>query len=211
MWAPPARSSDPAATSTSPAATAPRSAASYDGSDSVIRLSPTCRRTAFFAPSTWRDDNAQDLDLGSMSPVPVDGKIVIAGKRGTVYLLVPTSAGIGGEIAHLDGCAAFGGAAVSGHDRRDAVQRRRPCACRSTGRRMRWLWQRDGVTGSPAIGRRCGVRLRRRRPRRAVPEHRPHVGRVHVGDVTRFATPAPVGRFVLVGTTSGVMAIVGGS
>ena len=34
---------------------------------------------------------------------------------------------------------------------------------------------------------------------------------IHVGDVTRFATPAPVGPFVLVGTTSQVMAISGRS
>ncbi|HMC71468.1 MAG TPA: PQQ-binding-like beta-propeller repeat protein, partial [Mycobacteriales bacterium] len=87
---------------------------SYDGSDSVIRLSAGLTRKAVFAPRTWRDDNAQDLDLGSMSPAPVDGKIAIAGKRGTVYLLSPDLGGIGGELSHLDGCVGFGGAAVSG-------------------------------------------------------------------------------------------------
>ncbi len=40
----------------------------YDGSDSVLALSPGLRRTGFFAPSTWAADNAHDLDLGSMSP-----------------------------------------------------------------------------------------------------------------------------------------------
>jgi hypothetical protein len=34
---------------------------------------------------------------------------------------------------------------------------------------------------------------------------------VTVGTVTRFATPAPVGRFVFVGTTSAVVAVVGRS
>ena len=48
----------------------------YDGSDSVSKLSPTLARLDFFAPSTWADDNNNDLDLGSMSPVLVDGKVL---------------------------------------------------------------------------------------------------------------------------------------
>jgi len=77
------------------------------------------------------------------------------------------------------------------------------------GDSMRWLWQRSGVSGSPAIGGSSAyafddgdlVELSLATGRT--------INRVHVGDVTRFATPAPVGNFVLVGTTSGVIAIVG--
>jgi len=39
-----------------------------DGSDSVIALSPTLRRTDVFAPVSWQQDNADDLDLGSGGP-----------------------------------------------------------------------------------------------------------------------------------------------
>ena len=47
--------------------------------------------------------------------MPVNHRIVIAGKRGTVYLLKPTLGGVGSALRTLDGCQAFGGAAVSGH------------------------------------------------------------------------------------------------
>ena len=182
----------------------------YDGSDSVIRLSTDLRQTSLFAPTTWREDNAQDLDLGSMSPVPVDGKIVIAGKRGIVYLLSPGLGGIGGELMHLDGCAGYGGAAVS------STTVLMPCAdglraLQVEGNRMRWRWQRGSVTGSPTVagnvayafdgGDLVEVSLTTGRT----------LASIHVGDVTRFATPAPVGPFVLVGTTSQVMAISGRS
>jgi hypothetical protein len=182
----------------------------YDGSDSVIRLSAGLQRKALFAPSTWSDDNARDLDLGSMSPVPVNGKIVIAGKRGTVYLLSADLGGIGGELAHLDGCPGYGGAAVRGAT---VVM---PCnggvrALQVVGNRMRWLWQRDGVTGSPAVGGDAAYAFDNGDLVELSLNTGRTVSRIHVGDVTRFATPAPVGSFVLVGTKSGVVAIAGGS
>lgn len=180
----------------------------YDGSDSVMRLSTDLKRTALFAPSSWQQDNAEDLDLGSMSPVPVGDHILIAGKRGTVYLLSANLGGIGGELAHLDGCAGYGGAAVSG----GTVLM--PCnsglrALQVSDNRMRWLWSREGVGGSPTVGGDSvyafdGADLVQLSLRTG---HT--LARVHVGDVTRFATPAPVGRFVLVGTTSSVVAVVG--
>ncbi|MDQ1697846.1 MAG: hypothetical protein QOJ03_3199, partial [Frankiaceae bacterium] len=123
---------------------------SYDGSDSVIRLTPTLHEVGLFAPSTWSADNAADLDLGSSSPVPLpSGQTVIAGKRGTVYLLDPDLGGVGGERAALDGCAAYGGAALAGA--RTVLM---PC---SDGVRrlnlgahsMHWSWRLDGVAGSP--------------------------------------------------------------
>ncbi|MGH8888165.1 MAG: cell wall-binding repeat-containing protein, partial [Acidothermaceae bacterium] len=87
----------------------------YDGSDSVTRLSPTLSRLDFFAPSTWAADNNADLDLGSMSPVLVGGHVLIAGKRGTGYLLSPTHfGGVGGQLQQATVCKPFGGAAVNG-------------------------------------------------------------------------------------------------
>ena len=88
----------------------------YDGSDSVTELSPSLRRLAYFAPSTWAQDNANDLDLGSTMPVLAPGNTVfIIGKRGVGYLLNGTHlGGIGGQLAEQNVCNAFGTAAVSG-------------------------------------------------------------------------------------------------
>ncbi|HEY0936502.1 MAG TPA: PQQ-binding-like beta-propeller repeat protein [Trebonia sp.] len=88
----------------------------YDGSDSVTELSPGLQRTAFFAPSTWADDNAHDLDLGSTQPVlAAGGAVFIMGKRGTGYLLSASRpGGIGGQLAQQAICPAYGTAAVSG-------------------------------------------------------------------------------------------------
>ncbi len=82
----------------------------------VRRERQRCRDERPFAPATWKQDNRDDLDLGSSSPVPVDGRIVIAGKRGTVYLLRTTLGGVGTQLAKTaDGtCDAFGGAAHLG-------------------------------------------------------------------------------------------------
>ena len=66
------------------AATAPP----WDHSDSVTALTPALRLTGIFAPATWPDDNAHDLDLGSTAPgLLSDGQILRSGKRGTGYLL----------------------------------------------------------------------------------------------------------------------------
>ncbi len=91
------------------------STSGFDGSDTVIALTPQLQRTDFFAPSTWADDNARDLDLGSMTPALVGPHIVIAGKRGIGYTLDPDHlGGIGGQVQQRELCKAFGGAAVTG-------------------------------------------------------------------------------------------------
>lgn len=91
------------------------STSGFDGSDTVIALDPaTLHRTDYFAPSTWPDDNAHDLDLGSMTPAEVHGEIVIAGKRGIGYVLDPNHlGGLGGQRSQANLCTPFGGAAVS--------------------------------------------------------------------------------------------------
>src|SRR3954469_9935818 len=123
---------------------------SFDGSDSVLRLSRTLQRRALFAPSTWPQDNAADLDLGSMSPVLAQQRVVIAGKGSTVYLLPAALGGIGGELDSLDGCAGFGGAATHGQlvvlPCSDGIRR-----LEVTGDHMRWDWRVPDVAGSPLI------------------------------------------------------------
>ena len=92
------------------------STTTYDGSDSVLELSPTLSLLSYFAPSTWAADNAGDKDLGSLSPVLVPGGwVFIAGKSGTGYVLHQGAlGGIGGQVSSGTLCAAFGGAALSG-------------------------------------------------------------------------------------------------
>lgn len=88
----------------------------YDGSDSVISLDPaTLKLVDSFSPDTWADDNAADLDLGSMTPAVVGSYVYADGKRGTGYVLrAGHLGGIGGDIAQANVCKAFGAAAVSG-------------------------------------------------------------------------------------------------
>ncbi|HEU5331870.1 MAG TPA: PQQ-binding-like beta-propeller repeat protein [Actinocrinis sp.] len=87
----------------------------YDGSDSVIALSPDLKRTDYFAPTTWATDNAADLDLGAMSPALIGDNVLIVGKSGTGYALRRDHlGGIGGEFDQKRECAAFGSASVSG-------------------------------------------------------------------------------------------------
>ena len=88
----------------------------FDGSDSVTALTPGLKRTGIFAPVTWGQDNANDLDLGSTQPALLPGgTLLTTGKRGIGYLLRAAHlGGVGGQIASGDVCKAFGAAAVSG-------------------------------------------------------------------------------------------------
>jgi outer membrane protein assembly factor BamB len=185
----------------------------WDKSDSVTELSPkSLHRIAVFAPSTWQQDNAQDLDLGSSSPVPVNGRIVIAGKRGTVYLLKQTLGGVGGQIsASADGtCAAYGGATRSG------TLVVMPCMggvrAVSVGRRsMSWKWRASGIYGSPVIaGKRVYVADRNSGDLKVLSLAD---GRVlssqSVGGLTHFPSQIVDGNHVFVPTTSGITAFHG--
>ena len=130
---------------------------SYDGSDSVTELSPALQRIAFFAPGTWADDNAHDLDLGSTQPVlAAGGTVFIMGKRGTGYLLSASRpGGIGGQLAQQDICQAFGTAAVTGSTVYE------PCSdgglaavdVDAATRTIKVLWRGpSGSNGTPVVG-----------------------------------------------------------
>jgi outer membrane protein assembly factor BamB len=88
----------------------------YDYSDSVTSLSLGLHRLGYFAPATWAQDNANDLDLGSTQPaLGAGGAVFIVGKRGTAYLLQAGSlGGVGSQRAQADVCAAYGTMAVTG-------------------------------------------------------------------------------------------------
>jgi outer membrane protein assembly factor BamB len=82
--------------------------------NSVVRLSSRLHRLAFFAPRNWRTLSAGDVDLSSLTPLPVsNGRVLQAGKEGLAYLLPHSLGGVGGQLysARLCDSGAFGAAA----------------------------------------------------------------------------------------------------
>jgi outer membrane protein assembly factor BamB len=192
----------------------------WDGSDSVTALSPpTLRRVDAFAPTRWAPDNAEDADLGSLTPVRVGRFVLQAGKSGTVYLLDAAHlGGIGGELADTKACPSYGAAAVRG------LTVYLPCdtglqqvTVGSDGR-LRTGWRVAlGNGGSPVLGPGPGgagtavwvadwgsgvlhvLDAATGRQLRSV----------RVGELPHFASPVLAGVRAFVGTTAGVTAIGG--
>jgi hypothetical protein len=74
----------------------------YDDSDAVLELTPYLRLVQYFAPASWRQDNANDLDFSTEPILLPDGQVVVAGKSPTVYLLNGSHlGGIGTQQAKL--------------------------------------------------------------------------------------------------------------
>jgi outer membrane protein assembly factor BamB len=74
----------------------------YDHSDAVLELSPSLRLLQFFAPTSWRQDNANDLDFSTEPVLLPDGQVIGAGKSQVVYLLNGRHlGGIGGQQAKI--------------------------------------------------------------------------------------------------------------
>jgi outer membrane protein assembly factor BamB len=183
----------------------------WDKSDSVAQLTPvTLRRVSAFAPSTWRQDNAADLDLGSSSPIPVSHRIVIAGKRGVVYLLREKLGGVGAAIRKLVGCTAFGGGAIV-----DAHTVLMPCLGENaikqlhvTRRHIRFGWTAGGVYSSPVIAGRRAYAADRNSGDLVVLRlrHGTQIQRLHAGTLTHFPSATISGGMVFVPTLDGVTA-----
>jgi outer membrane protein assembly factor BamB len=186
----------------------------WDHSDSILRLSPTLQLQDGFAPQSWPQDNAGDLDLGSMGPVLLPGGLVYAdGKSGRGYLLrADDLGGVGGQLQTLDLCVAFGGAAVSGQSAfvpcTDGLRQLRLVA----GPRLVAGWHAPiQVTGSPVVGGQTVYSLD------------PTGGTLYaldaatgavratlaVGATSRFATPSLSRGRIFVGTLAGVVAVTG--
>ncbi|HEX9520925.1 MAG TPA: hypothetical protein VF940_32680, partial [Streptosporangiaceae bacterium] len=187
----------------------------YDGSDSVTALSPLLHRTDVFAPASWVADNRSDLDLGSMTPaLTSSGQILQVGKRGIGYLLRAQSlGGIGGQVAKLSVCAAFGGAAVSGDTVIVPCAGGGPAAVSTRGGRLRVSWRGpSSADGSPVIG--GGAVWVTDTSRGVLYELSPGTGgvrhQIRLGaQLPHFASPSLSGRLVLVGTMQGVVAVTG--
>jgi outer membrane protein assembly factor BamB len=186
---------------------------SYDGSDSVIALSPTLNRTDVFAPSSWPQDNASDLDLGSGSPAVLGGWVFVAGKRGTGYVLATGHlGGVGGQVAQAQVCRSFGGTAIAG-DRIIVPCPEGPLAVAvAANGTPSVVWRAPvGAAGSPTVGGGAvwvvdydaGVLY-------ALDPGNGHVrAQVTVGTAPHFASPTLSGSRAYVGTNSGVVAVAG--
>jgi polyvinyl alcohol dehydrogenase (cytochrome) len=189
----------------------------YDGSDSVNRLSPGLVRMNFFAPATWAQDNASDLDLGSTQPVLAAGNSTfIMGKRGVGYLLnTDDLGGIGGQLAERAVCPAFGAGAVNGSTVYE------PCAgsglaaisVSAAQRTIGVLWRGPGDgNGSPSIGggavwvaSTSSGTLYELNPANGTVRSRIGIG----GGLPHFPSVSLAGGTAFVGTLQGVVAVNG--
>jgi outer membrane protein assembly factor BamB len=187
----------------------------WDKSDSVTELgTKKLHRLSVFAPSTWRDDNIRDLDLGSMSPmsVPAVHRIVIAGKRGVVYLLREHFGGVGSAVSRLGGCHAFSGGARVGRTVLMPCLGEDQVRALHVGRsKIHWSWSADGVFGAPIIaGHRVYVADRYSGDLVVLRMSTGHVvQRIHAGDLTHFPSSVVDGGYVFVPTLTGITAFQG--
>jgi outer membrane protein assembly factor BamB len=183
----------------------------WDLSDSVTELTTkSLHRVNLFAPATWKSDNLQDLDLGSSSPVPVIGRIVIAGKRGTVYLLKPGLGGIGSDIAQVSGCTAFSGGARIGN--RVVMPCREGIRLLAVGKSaLHWRWGASGIYGSAVIaGKKVYVNDANSGALKVLSLRSGHVLSSHpVGSPTHFTSVVIDGNHVFVPSMSGITAFHG--
>ena len=186
----------------------------WDRSDSILRLSPTLQLRDGFAPAGWAQENSVDADLGSTGPVLLPGarRVLAAGKGGAVYLAdVDRLGGVNGQLARLEGCRSFGGAAVT--STADAGVAFLPCTegltqITAAGDRLAQGWRSTAVNGSPVLvgstvwaldrsGTLHGLDAATGDPRATVA----------VGETSRFATPAVSGTALVVPTSTGVTAV----
>jgi len=186
----------------------------YDFSDSVTALTPLLHRTGYFAPARWLTDNRNDADLGAMAPALVGRWILQVGKNSNGYLLrAGRLGGIGGQVALLPVCAAFGGAAVVGDTVYVPCASGGPAAVRVPPGRFHVLWRGPAAAdGSPVAGggaiwvpsTSAGI-LYQLDPRTGQVRHKIRLG----GALPHFASPSLSGRLVLIGTMNGVVAVAG--
>ncbi len=189
----------------------------WDDSDSVLELSPTLQLVSGFAPSRWAEDNAHDLDLGSVAPTLLpDGYIFIAGKSGIGYVLQESAlGGVGGQVYTAQVCQgamSFGGTSFNG----DTLYQ--PCAngveaitVASNGSFSIGWQTSSGANGPPVLGGGSVFTVDTNSGTLYVLNAATGAtqAQISVGSVPDFASPTLLGAVALVGTRSGVVAISG--
>lgn len=184
------------------------STSSYDYSDSVTEISPSMQRVDYFAPSSWATDNAQDLDLGSMTPAYTStGYILQAGKSGTGYTVrINHLGGIGGQVHSGPLCRAFGVSAVTGGNVYLPCTNGVTRVDIGTGGTFTKVWTAANITGSP-IAAPGAIYAVGNNNLYALNGHSGSVlGSTPVGSTSRFVTPMLAGSKIYVGTMSGLVA-----
>jgi polyvinyl alcohol dehydrogenase (cytochrome) len=132
------------------------SAQGYDNSDSVLKLSPSLRLLGFFAPSSWAEDNASDLDMSTGVALLPGGQVVAAGKSRIAYLLsAARPGGIGGQQAMLasvcDGDVAGGTAVLGRTVYLPCLSGIAAVRARSDPPSLHLLWSSDAGGGPPIV------------------------------------------------------------
>ncbi|MBV9207563.1 MAG: PQQ-binding-like beta-propeller repeat protein, partial [Actinobacteria bacterium] len=186
----------------------------FDGSDSVTALSPDLRQTDIFAPSTWRQDNAGDLDLGSTQPALLaDGRLLAEGKSGTAYLLNAAHlGGVGGELVQASVCPAYGAAAVQGRTVYEPCEQGGMAAISTAGDKIRVLWHGpSSAAGSPVAG---GGAVWVTDYAGTLYELDPATGATRASlslntSLPHFSSMSMAGSHAYLGTTQGVIAVAG--
>ncbi|HVU73570.1 MAG TPA: PQQ-binding-like beta-propeller repeat protein [Mycobacteriales bacterium] len=185
----------------------------YDGSDSVIKLSPALEQLSIFGRAEWAEDNATDLDLGTTGPLLVGPFIWIQGKASTGYLLRQSDlGGVGHPFKSVDdACGSqFGGAAAHGltifASCTDGISQ---LTIGADGTPTPG-WKAK-VFGSPVVGGGVVIAVEPSSGTLyAFDEQTGAVrGQIGVGDVSHFATPALHDDLVLVPTLAGITAVRG--
>jgi outer membrane protein assembly factor BamB len=185
------------------------STSKYDGSDSVVELSPKLQMISRFAPFNWASDNARDLDLGSLAPVLVPGGYVfIAGKRGTGYVLRQGAlGGIGKQVSSATVCGAFGGSAqIGGTIFVPCTSQLRQVTVGTDGS-LHPGWTNSSAGGPPVVGGGVVWSLASDHLYALDPTTGATRASMAVGSLPHFASPTLWNGLVLVGTMSGVFAV----
>jgi polyvinyl alcohol dehydrogenase (cytochrome) len=187
------------------------STSGFDGSDSVIALDKTLHRTDIFAPSTWAEDNSEDLDLGSMTPAVVGSSIVIAGKRGTGYVLDPAHlGGLGGERSRAGLCEPFGAAAVRGDTLYLPCRDRIRSATLGSDGKLKLGWTGpDGTAGAPVVAGDAVwvVNFEAGELYLLAPGSGKVLDKLAIGEAPHFASPTVAAGHGYVGTLTGVVSV----
>ena len=191
------------------------SSTKFDGSDSVTALSPALKQAGIFAPSTWHDDNAHDLDLGSTQPALLaSGKLLALGKSGTAYLINAAHlGGVGGQIAQASVCPAYGAAAVQGSTVYEPCEQGGMAAIDTTGNKIHVRWRGPASAwGSPTVG--GGAVWVTDWTAGTLYELDPATGKtkysVNLGTpLPHFASPSMTGNQAFLGTSEGVVTVAG--
>lgn len=194
----------------------------YDRSNGVIALSPTLDELGFWAPSSWRADNLQGLDVGAAGPLLLpDARIFQLGTQATAVVLDTNRpenplGGIGGQAAALPLCPASGGAAfgdpsvfVSCTDGLHAVK----LDLGSKPPVLKPLWQTAKANGIPIVDGTLvwAVSPEAQSLMAFVRESGQLVTVVKVGPVTRSTTPLVAGDRVFVAADTKVVAVSSGA